>query len=330
MKHENHTRWTATAAIAAALAFSTSPLAAQSIDAPAPVAPTIQIPPSPPVAATPAPTVVVPDVTAAPAVEQSAPDASEPAATGPSDSAAPVARNTHTTRTAVTRTTAVSHAAPVAAVAPPVAVTPPPANDIAPLPAQPVATTNTAVAPPPATAAEPTPTQTNNVIGTLGVALLGLLALAILAAGLLFFRRRHPVVTDTVEDPLATQPVVDEPIVEEAVAGSMAPATPMAAPTMIHRRDWSPVAGALPSNGAAVDLPAKLPETYEERTALFERMVNARPDKANPFTDRHARMRRARLIMQSLGVTFDREPRIDLSQYPNNWPELQRQYHKAA
>jgi hypothetical protein len=59
-------------------------------------------------------------------------------------------------------------------------------------------------------------------------------------------------------------------------------------------------------------------------------MVAARPDKANPFTDRRQRTKRARLIMQSLGVTFDREPRIDLSQYPNNWPELQRPRYKAA
>ncbi len=93
MKHENHTRWTATAAIAAALAFSTTPLAAQSIDAPAPAAPTIQTPPAPPVAATPAPTVVVPDVAPAPAVtpDQPALEASTPAATGASDTVAPVA-----------------------------------------------------------------------------------------------------------------------------------------------------------------------------------------------------------------------------------------------
>jgi hypothetical protein len=90
------------------------------------------------------------------------------------------------------------------------------------------------------------------------------------------------------------------------------------------------LAGALPSEGAAVDLPAKAPESYEERNALFERMVNARPDKANPFTDRRQRMKRARLIMQSLGVTFDREPRLDHSPYPHNRPELRRQYHKAA
>ena len=105
---------------------------------------------------------------------------------------------------------------------------------------------------------------------------------------------------------------------------------PVAAPTVLRRHDASPVAGALPSDGAAVDLPARLPEGYEERNALFQRMVDARPDKANPFTDRRQRMKRARLIMQSLGVTFDHEPRIDLSQYPNNWPELRRPYHKAA
>jgi hypothetical protein len=79
-----------------------------------------------------------------------------------------------------------------------------------------------------------------------------------------------------------------------------------------------------------VDLPATVPENYEERSALLDKMVNARPDKANPFTDRRLRMKRARLILQSLGKTFEREPRIDLSQYPNNWPELARQYHKAA
>ena len=97
-----------------------------------------------------------------------------------------------------------------------------------------------------------------------------------------------------------------------------------------RRRDMAPVAGALPSDGASVDLPPRAPEAYEERSALLEKMVAAAPDKANPFTDRKQRLHRARLILQSLGTTFDREPRIDLSQYPNNWPELARQYHKAA
>jgi hypothetical protein len=322
MKHQNHTAWSATAAIAAALALTSSPLAAQDADAPVTAAPAAQpVEPAPPAVASPTPTIEIPDV-AIPAASGAA--ASEPVVeststvkTTTTTTVAPAARKTrHTT---VTRTTAPAVVAPVAAV-------PPPANDIAPLPAETVDTMPIAAAPVPA--AEPTPAQTENVTGTLGLILLGLLALAILTVGLMFFRRRNPVMSETIEDPLLTRSMAAEPIVEPVAEPVIA--TPMATPTMIHRRDAMPVAGALPSEGAAIDLPATLPESYEERTRLFERMVDARPDKANPFTDRHARMRRARLIMQSIGVTFDREPRIDLSQYPNNWPELRRQYHKAA
>jgi len=137
-----------------------------------------------------------------------------------------------------------------------------------------------------------------------------------------------PVAPRRVEEPVA-QPVAEAPIAQPAAETAAAPAF-MAAPTMLRRRDPNPVRGALPSNGASVDLPARLPDSFEERAALLDRMVEAKPDKANPFTDRRARMRRARLIMQSLGHTFDREPWIDFSQYPNNWPELQRPYYKAA
>jgi hypothetical protein len=77
--------------------------------------------------------------------------------------------------------------------------------------------------------------------------------------------------------------------------------------------------------------PRELPESYEEREALFRRMVDARPDRANPFTDRKARMKRARLIMQSIGRDFgEADPWIDLSQYPNNWPELASKRSAAA
>jgi hypothetical protein len=52
-------------------------------------------------------------------------------------------------------------------------------------------------------------------------------------------------------------------------------------------------------------------------------MIDAPPDRANPFTDRRARLRRARLILQSLGRTFENaKPWIDLSDYPENWPAL--------
>jgi hypothetical protein len=181
---------------------------------------------------------------------------------------------------------------------------------------------------PPTRARAPTPEQTSNVVGTLGIILLALLALAILAAGLLFFRRRHPVIVEA-DDARATPRPIAEPAAEVPAAEPIARA-PVAEPVPLRRRDPAPVRGALPSDGASVDLPATAPESYEERSALLEKMVAAKPDKANPFTDRRQRLHRARLIIQSLGRKFDREPRIDLSQYPNNWPELARQYHKAA
>ena len=201
------------------------------------------------------------------------------------------------------------------------AATPAPANDVAPLPDE--AAAPVAAAPTPAP--QPTPAQTNDVVGTLGIVLLALLALAILAAGLLFLRRRHPVAAEVEETP-----VVADTAEEPSPVYAAEPVAEPVAPTPIRRRDANPVAGALPSDGAAVDLPAKLPESYEERSALLDQMVAAKPDRANPFTDRRARLRRARLILQSLGTTFEREPQIDLSQYPNNWPELQRPRYKAA
>ena len=60
-------------------------------------------------------------------------------------------------------------------------------------------------------------------------------------------------------------------------------------------------------------------------------MIDAKPDRANPFTDRKARMRRARLILQSLGRKFDgARPWIDLSDYPENWPELARTHRPST
>ena len=77
------------------------------------------------------------------------------------------------------------------------------------------------------------------------------------------------------------------------------------------------------SNGAAVDLPSELPPSRAERGRLLQRMINARPDRANPFASHKARAKRARLILQSIGTRFtDRKPGIDLSQYANVWPEL--------
>ena len=66
-----------------------------------------------------------------------------------------------------------------------------------------------------------------------------------------------------------------------------------------------------------------MPETFEERDALLKELVAAEPDRANPFVSARARARRAKLIMQSLGRSFQsRKPRIDLSEYSHRWPAL--------
>ena len=96
---------------------------------------------------------------------------------------------------------------------------------------------------------------------------------------------------------------------------------------------WAPREGQTPSrNGASVALPAVLPGTFEERDALLKRMVAAAPDRANPFRSPKARVYRARLILQSLGRKFEAaEPWIDLSQYPDIWPEpARRRLQQAA
>jgi hypothetical protein len=330
MKHPYHTTRAATAALAAALALASSPLAAQDAGAQVtdtPVAQSQPDPAAPPVAASPAPapTVDVPALTPSPeAVDASASQTTMRSTRSSATSPAPtMRRSSHAT---VTRTTTVTHTMPAAAV-------PPPANDVA-------APVDTVVAPATTDAAPPVAANpdgvadanqpTNGLTGTIGVFVLALLALIIAFVAFLFMRRRSPVTTQVVETPAVTHTLAEPagPAPAETVAASQAEV--MATPTALRQRDADPVRGALPSDGAAVDLPASMPETYEERSALLDKMVAAGPDKANPFTDRRQRLRRARLIMQSLGHTFDREPLIDLSQYPNNWPELARQYHKAA
>ena len=344
MTHINRSLLCATAAIAAALALPATPLAAQSLDPSTDAAASTQPQPvAPAPAASPAPTIDVPDVAAEPAASgasadvQPAPEAPAPSTTttttrvtAPAPTMRSTSRSTTTRTTTVTHSTAPGAAAPVAAV--PLAV-PPAANDTA-APADTVLPPDTTDAAP-AIAANPDtvaqPNQPRGITGTMGVLALGLLALIIALVAFMVFRRRSPMETEVIETPATAHTLAEPPEpapVTEPVATSEAAV--MATPTMLKRRDAAPVRGALRSAGASVDLPAKLPDSYEERSALLDKMVEARPDKANPFTDRRQRMHRARLIMQSLGVTFDHEPRIDLSQYPNNWPELAHQYHRAA
>lgn len=132
----------------------------------------------------------------------------------------------------------------------------------------------------------------------------------------------------------ARAPTIERP----AVAGRAAPEPTIAPPLAVRPEGVTPLASPRPAaaggvahTGAAVPLPRSVPESFEERDALLRRMVAARPDRANPFVSPKARLKRARLILQSLGRDFgDREPWIDFTQYPGNWSSAANRTSAAA
>jgi hypothetical protein len=203
-----------------------------------------------------------------------------------------------------------------------VADTPEPATETA---TTETATTEIAAAPaaPVDVAPEPTATRADNdnslLFGAAIFAALAALALAIW--GFIAIGRRKPVAKRTA--PMVERPTIHHPapIHAEPEPAPRATVTPMA--TMAP-------ASSLAHTGASVALPRTLPASFEERNALINRMVAAKPDRANPFTSPIQRRKRAKLILQSLGRDFgNQEPWIDLSQYPQNWPELARRSQAA-
>ena len=173
--------------------------------------------------------------------------------------------------------------------------------------------------------------------------LLGLLAaLGVAGAGFLALRRRSR--PDAKAVPVIERPVVEKSVVatpDIAAAGGIVAGHYSSNEDAVDIRTWAQTVPGdrtaasttklAPHSGAAVALPREMPQTYEERDALLKRMVDARPDRANPFRSRKARARRARLIMQSLGRKFETaEPRMDLSQYSGNWPALANRKHSYA
>ena len=288
---------TAPAAIAAVLALSGLPAHAQD------VAPTIVLPDVSTITEAPAPEVV-----SAPVV-QAVPVAPEPAEAAPvAVPAAAAERPRVATR---------SIAAPVAAAIDPV-----------PLPAP---TEAVEAIQPEATVPVDAGTVETDDDGAIAPLLGGAAAIGLGLLGLAAFRRRKTraaaeavpmVVKPRVADPapLADPAIAAVTEVPHATVSDIRPAARFEQPQ-----------GALPNRGAAVALPQVVPTDYEERTALLRRMVEARPDRANPFVHRKARMRRARLILQSLGYDFaDLDPLIDLSDYPQNWPLVARRKYATA
>jgi hypothetical protein len=316
MMNKRHTPQFTSAAIAAVLMFTPAAGLAQAALAPEIAVPDISAQPAPepqPPAMTSSP-VVQPVAEPEPAVEQ----ASEPA---PPPAARTVARQSAPPR-AVVAAPAAAPLEPNDAIAEPVeAVTSP---DVEPVATAPVAAVDEPM--------EPAADNSRNIFMLLAV--LGTLAvLALTIWGFVAIGRRKPieVLAAEIERPLPKNP-------EPAALASVEPVVPEASvPAPVVRNPVTPIGSrtvsepGLPHAGAAIALPRKMPESFQEREALIERMVAAGPDRANPFTTPVKRRKRAKLILQSLGRDFgDEEPRIDLSQYPHNWPELARRKHAAA
>jgi len=295
-------------AIAAMAALNTTPAAAQSqpqivIDVPEAQTSTAQP------ATTAEPTIVLPEPE--PVVTERVIIPSEPVETAtaietPTEAEPPVT----TPRTAAATRSAAASSAPAIA-----ATTPPDESgsttDMLPTAAAPVPSeAELAVA-----RAELAPAGQSTADGSTSALILALLGVG--GIGLLAFflmRRRR-----------SAAPVIEKPVVATTVEPNPAPVMDRAPTFATRAADPAPAFAvtASPSSGAAVELPPELPETFEERSSLLERMVAARPDRANPFRSPKARAKRARLIMQSIGTRFtSRKPRIDLSQYTNIWPEL--------
>lgn len=322
MTKTSHSTRPAGVALAAALALASTPALAQFAPDPlgAPAAPApepvIVVPDIPPPVASPAPTVSVP-VIVPEAVPAAAPQprttAAAPTRRAPAASAAP---------------------APAAPVAAPRAVEPAPIEDAAPI--APAVDVAPVVAETTAPAARPANDNTGLIAFIAGALIvIGLAIWGFVALG----RRKLP--AQRVATPVAARPLAERPRPqpvpaarpEAPVVATPAAPEPIVPPQPAIARQPVVVAGSaggLAHAGASVALPRKAPESYAEREALLKRMIEAKPDRANPFKDRGARAKRARLILASLGQDFsDREPWIDLSQYPNNWPELARRQQAA-
>ena len=166
-------------------------------------------------------------------------------------------------------------------------------------------------------AAELTPVQDPVSDGSGAALLFALLAVGGvgLAAFLLFRSRRRK---RDEEVPVIEQPVVAEPLSRDSETVG---ATYNSEPAPAMRAE--PITPVTSNKDVAVELPSEAPRNPAERDRLLKRMIDAKPDRANPFASHKARAKRARLILQSLGTRFtDRKPGIDLSQYTNVWPEL--------
>lgn len=343
MQKSLNTARCATAAIAAVLAIGSTPLLAQDVTAaptptivqPAP-APTVVAPAAPAAStATPAPVMQsVPQVQPLPQVVVPNIPRAEPQAEAPAAATrAARAETPRAERAAPAPTSAAPASAPVTDPSAPLTTTPEVTESIGSLVLAPIP-----VEEPAASAAV---VEEANQGPAAGVGILAALIALLLIPAAVFFTLRSRRAAKREEVPQVERPVVARaepvPVIKPAPVAAYAAEADRSAHKPVFAFNSAPVAasatqrnatqttkGSLPADGASVALPARMPESFEERDALLKQMAAAKPDRANPFTNYKARLKRARLILQSLGRKFTKGSWIDLSQYPNNWPELAR------
>lgn len=334
MTKRTHLSHCAIPAIVAALALGSTPLLAQDAAAPSVVVP-------PPVSAPPVTTSAPAPIPApAPAPEPETvmtsnpvvqdvpreivvPDVPAQAAPEPVAEAAPAPETSPAPRVASAASAAPESVAPADMTTPDEAIVPP----VAPVTVDPV---GPEAAPLPVSdTAEP---ASDASLGLLA-ALLGAIAVVALAVWgfVAIGRRRHGRAPMAAAVPVVERPTVAERQAEPAAAAPLATREATVTPLASPRATATASTGGMAHTGAAVSLPGRVPESFEERDALLRRMIEAKPDRANPFVSPLQRRKRARLILQSLGRDFgEAEPWIDFSQYPSNWPELAARKRAAA
>lgn len=339
-------------AIVATIALSPAPLLAQDATATPPTPSTATLPPAapPPIdgpiitadtfspaTTTPEPQIIIPEAVNAPApittsapVVQPVPETATEPAPAEAFSPTPAPREPVATRSGPAASTQVTEPTPAAEEPQPLNETLAEEAVVAP-----AAMSTLPAADAPAEPAETTPGQETDVVGMIGAGVFLLVILLLGLAALLLVRNsrrkaKRPVVTRPKPAAAAATANRAEPVEAPRAEPPLRQEVPIAA-TATPLATYKPAVRTSRSASGAAVLPRQMPATFEERDALLRRMIDAKPDKANPFTDRRARLKRARLILQSLGRKFEtNKPWIDLSDYPENWPALSRRYARAA
>lgn len=360
MKTKTHHTRSATTAIVAALALGSTALAAQTVTPPADppivqpeaspatapvvIAPNTQTGPTTteaPSATASTPVLISPVAVPQSTVAETAPVQSE-TAPPPAAQSARAARQAPAPAEETAAPPAAQRSAAQAGEAEPSALSGQEETTFVP-PAAPAAAVGAVPAVPPAAMTDPTPPagQTANQVALLtGIFFIVLLMGLALFTYVYWRRRSSATAVPTIVRPTVSQK--PEPasaaktVLTLETAASIArehPEAPLEQPASTDNVATIHAAPAKAASGDStpVTLPAALPDRFEERDALIKQMVEAEPDKANPFRSRKARLRRARLILQSLSRKFDgREPWIDLSQYTRDWSSMARRQHSPA